>query len=73
MVEQGEMRRWMARWAAVEKREIEVLRAMTVEEKVALLADLMSAARHFDVHPDERADGVVRERWIRLRERSGRG
>ena len=67
------MRRWMDNWEIVARHQTDALRAMTIDEKLGQIADLMEAAKQFENGEDDREEEVVRERWALLTERTGRG
>ena len=59
---------WKDRWKAVNRREIEELRAKTMDQKLAELEMLFQAAREFGRHDSSSAETeVARSRWLKLR------
>ncbi len=68
------MRAWMENWRAVNAREAEELRAMTLDEKFRQLEALMASVDAFGWR-EQLEEGVeeVRERWCRIRSRYRHG
>ncbi len=67
-----EARLFRERWAEVNRREIEELRAATPELRLRQLATLMKWAKSFDWEEQLKAgEEEVRERWIRLKRHYG--
>lgn len=66
-VTKDEARAWVKRWEAVEERQLEELRRMTMDEKFEALAYLMASADLFDMSALEAENAAVREMWVKLK------
>ncbi len=58
---------WKAGWEAVNRREIEELRAKPMERKLAELEILFGAAMEFGSKASAADTEVARSRWLKLR------
>jgi len=62
-----ELRSWLERWEIVNQRTRDENRALSAEEKLRRISDLMESAHVFDLSRRESGDPIVRELWHRLR------
>ncbi len=63
---------WRRRWRAVDVHRIKELRAMSVEEKLRQLTELMSTPVSAEWLKKREEDlKIVRERWVKLRKAYG--
>ena len=62
-----EAQAWRERWKAVEQRQTEELRGMTMDEKFEALAYLMASADLFDMSSLDAEDEKVRAMWVKLK------
>ena len=62
-----EAQAWRERWKAVEQRQTEELRRMTMDEKFEALAYLMASADLFDMSSLDAEDEKVRAMWVKLK------
>jgi len=66
-VTKDEAQAWRERWEAVEQRQTEELRRMTMDEKFEALAYLMASADLFDMSSLDAEDEKVRAMWVKLK------
>jgi len=66
-VTKDEAQAWRERWKAVEQRQTEELRRMTMDEKFEALAYLMASADLFDMSSLDAEDEKVRAMWVKLK------
>ena len=62
------MKVWQARWKAANEYDFQQAKAMTMDQKLEEVSDLLAYARTFPVNEiTEREEREVRERWILIK------